>query len=86
VTVDASGNVYVADYGNALIRKITPSATVSTVAGTRGAQAFVAGPLPGAINPPVGMALFGGDLFFTQRSTMPTDLVTPPVAVVRSVP
>ena len=37
VTVDTSGNVYVADYSNHRIRKITPEGLVSTLAGsTRG--------------------------------------------------
>jgi sugar lactone lactonase YvrE len=36
VTVDSSGNVYVADTGNAAIREITSSGTVSTLAGSPG--------------------------------------------------
>ncbi len=36
VTVDSVGNIYVADFGNHTIRKITPDAAVSTLAGLAG--------------------------------------------------
>jgi len=36
IAVDNAGNVYVDDYGNALIRKITPDGRVSTLAGRAG--------------------------------------------------
>ncbi len=33
VAVDASGNLYIADYGNSRVRKVMPDGTITTVAG-----------------------------------------------------
>jgi len=49
VSADVSGNVYVADNGNNLIRKITPGGLVTTLAGSGAA---------GAVNGPVTTASF----------------------------
>jgi len=44
VATDQAGNVYVADYGNDLIRKITADGTVSTIAGKKGVSGTADGP------------------------------------------
>jgi len=43
VAVDGAGNVYVADYGNDLIRMITPDRTVRTIGGLAGQSGLVDG-------------------------------------------
>lgn len=43
VAVDASGNVYVSDYGNSTVRKITPDGVVTTLAGNPGTYDSVDG-------------------------------------------
>lgn len=58
VAVDASGNVYVTDYGNQLLRRITPAGVVTTLAGLPG----VAGTADGTgrearMNEPTGIAV-----------------------------
>jgi hypothetical protein len=65
VAVDASGNVYVADFFNATIRKITASGTVSTLAGFAGQGSMADGFGAAArFNQPYGVAVDGsGNVF-----------------------
>ncbi len=58
VAVDNAGNVYVSDTGNNTIRKISPSGTVTTLAGTAGASGTADGSGSAArFNAPLGIAV-----------------------------
>jgi uncharacterized protein (TIGR03437 family) len=61
LAVDAGGNLYIADHFNNLVRKVTPTGTITTVAGT-GAAAFSGdgGPATSAaLRGPIGAAVDG---------------------------
>jgi sugar lactone lactonase YvrE len=81
--VDAGGNVYVADSGNDTIRKITPSGSVSTLAGAPGVLGHVDGPGASArFNDPDGVAAdAGGNVYVadyddTIRKITPAGVVS----------
>ena len=60
VAADSAGNLYVADTGNSVIRKISPTGTVTTLAGTAGAQGSLDG--TGSVarfNQPAALAVDG---------------------------
>lgn len=57
LAVDAAGAVYVAELNKRLLRKISPTGFVSTVAGQRGGKGIRAGALPGFLGVPTGLAV-----------------------------
>ncbi len=74
VAVDGRGNVYVADYNNSTLRKITPEGMVSTLGGKPGLSGSEDGPGSMArFNKPQGVAVDGaGNLYVadTQNHTI----------------
>ena len=60
VAVDAAGNVYVADYGNNRIQKVTPDGVVSTLAGTGNAGSVDGDGKRASFNGPTGVAVDAG--------------------------
>jgi hypothetical protein len=68
ITVDANNNIFVADQGNSVIRMITPSGMVSTVAGIPGTSGDQDGPIAGAtFNVIYAMAIdANGNLYLTE--------------------
>jgi len=61
VATDSSGNVYVADYGNHMIRRITPERVVSTLAGSGKAGTTNGIGTQAQFDEPVGVAVFETD-------------------------
>jgi sugar lactone lactonase YvrE len=72
VVVDASGTLYVADFKNYAIRKITPDGTVTTLAGHLGAAGHVDGAGDAArFSGPVSIAIDGsGTLYVGDQVTI----------------
>ncbi len=69
LVTDASGNVYVADAANNVIRKITPAGVVTTIAGT-GFAGATNGTAPSAtFNTPLSLAIdASGNLYITEKN------------------
>jgi sugar lactone lactonase YvrE len=80
VAVDSSGNVYIADYDNSLVEKVTPSGTLSIFAGTPGSSGT---PSPGVatdepLGGPDGVATdASGDVYIADYSDSLVEKVTP---------
>jgi sugar lactone lactonase YvrE len=78
VAVDAGGNVYVADLGNHGIRKIAPSGSVSTLAGS-GSMGFADGQgISARFNYPHGVCVdTGGNVYVADRENHRIRKITP---------
>jgi hypothetical protein len=83
VAVDNAGNVYVADYGNHTIRKITSGGVVSTLAGRAGTFGGVNGTGTNALfYQPQGVAVDGsGNVYVADSANNTIRLITPAGAV-----
>ncbi len=78
LAVDVAGNIYVADYGNNLIRKITTNGTVSTLAGT-GNQGSIDGQgNQASFNGPTSLAVDGsGNIYVADDNNNRIRKITP---------
>ena len=71
LAVDNNGNIFVCDTGNHVIRKITPSGVVTTIAGKPGIAGTTVGPLPGLLNAPKGIVIDNaGNLYVTTEDAV----------------
>jgi sugar lactone lactonase YvrE len=71
LAVDNNGNIFVCDTGNHIIRKITPSGMVTTIAGKAGIAGTTVGPLPGLLNSPSGIVIDNaGNLYVTTEDAV----------------
>jgi O-glycosyl hydrolase/sugar lactone lactonase YvrE len=79
LAVDSFGNLYVADTGNSVIRRITPTGVVTTIAGTAGAKGAVDGTGAAArFNQPAGIAMDStGVLYVSDTMNQTIRKITP---------
>jgi sugar lactone lactonase YvrE len=71
LAADRLGNVFVADTGNHVVRKVTPSGVVTIIAGKLGVGGASVGPLPGLLNSPKGIALdAAGNVYVTTEDAV----------------
>lgn len=82
VCADAAGNIYVSDYGNQKIRKVTPAGVVTTFAGTGSTGSVNATGTAASFNGPYAICIdAAGDLYVSDRSNYKIRKITPAAVV-----
>lgn len=83
LVLDAAGNLYVADFGNVTIRKVTPAGVVTTFAGTAGLVESTNGTgVAARFRAPWGLAIDGSGNLYVADSLDQTIRKITPAAVV----
>ena len=79
LAIDTAGNVYVADWGNATIRRITPAGVVTTLAGTPGSPGSADGTGAAArFSQPTGVAVdSAGNVYVADQGNNIIRRITP---------
>ena len=86
IAADSAGNVYVADTGNSVIRKITPAGLVSTLAGTPGVVGGQDGTgVAAQFGAPTGIAADAGGNLYVADSFLNTIRKVTPAGVVTTI-
>ena len=83
MTADAAGHLYVADWANHTIRKVTPAGVVTTIAGSAGTSGFVNGTAAAArFFNPMGLVFDGsGNLLIADQNNHAIRRLSPAGAV-----
>jgi sugar lactone lactonase YvrE len=79
LALDGSGNLYITDLGNDVVEKVTPSGTLSVVAGTGTGGSPTPGPATSSdLQAPVGVAVdSAGNLYIADADNYGVERVTP---------